>query len=103
MISLFSTSLYPFSVYTVSITWSCIKIALFFNVFHRIQTQLVKQIFTSHSHLCYVKPLQVGDVAVLDISATTIEQDESAAKRIPSADSKGLHDNLVILSVSVII
>ncbi|XP_022877652.1 trigger factor-like protein TIG, Chloroplastic isoform X2 [Olea europaea var. sylvestris] len=33
--------------------------------------------------------LEVGDVAVLDISATTIEQDESAAKRIPSADSKG--------------
>ncbi|KAL2495873.1 Trigger factor-like protein TIG [Forsythia ovata] len=33
--------------------------------------------------------LEVGDVAILDISATTIEQDESAAKRIPSADSKG--------------
>ncbi|GFP87516.1 trigger factor-like protein tig chloroplastic [Phtheirospermum japonicum] len=33
--------------------------------------------------------LEVGDVAVLDVSATTIEQDESAAKKIPSAESKG--------------
>ncbi|KAI5674755.1 hypothetical protein M9H77_15119 [Catharanthus roseus] len=33
--------------------------------------------------------LQFGDVAVLDISATTIEQDESTAKTIPSAESKG--------------
>lgn len=33
--------------------------------------------------------LKLGDVAVLDISATTIEQDESAAKSIPSAESKG--------------
>ncbi|KAL0320836.1 UNVERIFIED_CONTAM: Trigger factor-like protein TIG, Chloroplastic [Sesamum radiatum] len=33
--------------------------------------------------------LQVGDVAILDISATTIEQDESAAQSIPSAESKG--------------
>lgn len=33
--------------------------------------------------------LEVGDVAVLDISATTIEQDESPAQKIPSAESKG--------------
>ncbi|KAH6778551.1 trigger factor type chaperone family protein [Perilla frutescens var. hirtella] len=33
--------------------------------------------------------LQVGDVAILDISAKTIEQDESAAQNIPSAESKG--------------
>ncbi|KAL7130903.1 hypothetical protein ABFS83_13G163000 [Erythranthe nasuta] len=33
--------------------------------------------------------LEVGDVAILDISATTIEQDESAAQAIPSAESKG--------------
>ncbi|KAF7144970.1 hypothetical protein RHSIM_Rhsim04G0016400 [Rhododendron simsii] len=32
--------------------------------------------------------LQVGDVAVLDISATTIDQDESNIKNIPSAESK---------------
>jgi len=33
---------------------------------------------------------QVGDIAVLDISATTIDQDESNVKSIPSAESKGL-------------
>ncbi|GER32874.1 trigger factor, partial [Striga asiatica] len=33
--------------------------------------------------------LEVGDVAVLDLSATTIEQDESNSQRIPSAESKG--------------
>ncbi|KAL8033495.1 hypothetical protein ABFX02_13G162700 [Erythranthe guttata] len=33
--------------------------------------------------------LEVGDVAILDISATTIEQNESAAQAIPSAESKG--------------
>ncbi|KAG6405305.1 hypothetical protein SASPL_132892 [Salvia splendens] len=33
--------------------------------------------------------LQIGDVAILDISAATIEQDESKAKSIPSAESKG--------------
>ncbi|XP_057765577.1 trigger factor-like protein TIG, Chloroplastic [Salvia miltiorrhiza] len=33
--------------------------------------------------------LQLGDVAILDISATTIEQDESAVQSIPSAESKG--------------
>jgi hypothetical protein len=31
---------------------------------------------------------QIGDVAVLDISATTIDQDE--VQKIPSAESKGL-------------
>lgn len=37
-----------------------------------------------------LKPAQVGDVAVLDVSAMTIEQDGSAAQSIPSAESKGL-------------
>ncbi|KAK7371977.1 hypothetical protein VNO80_05344 [Phaseolus coccineus] len=35
--------------------------------------------------------LQVGDVALLDISATTIDQDESNVKNIPSAESKGFN------------
>ncbi|KAI9108615.1 hypothetical protein K1719_020499 [Acacia pycnantha] len=35
--------------------------------------------------------LQIGDVTVLDISATTIDQDESKIKNIPSAESKGFH------------
>ncbi|KAL3333568.1 hypothetical protein AABB24_033580 [Solanum stoloniferum] len=35
--------------------------------------------------------LQVGDVAVIDISATTIEQDGSDAKTIPAAESKGFN------------
>lgn len=34
--------------------------------------------------------LQIGDLAVLDISATTIDQDEANVKNIPSAESKGL-------------
>lgn len=38
----------------------------------------------------YPKKFQVGDVAVIDISATTIEQDGSDAKTIPAAESKGL-------------
>lgn len=33
---------------------------------------------------------QVGDVAVLDISATTIEQDGTTVQKIPSAETKGL-------------
>lgn len=36
------------------------------------------------------KLVQFGDVAVLDIAAVTVEQDETTAKRIPSAESKGL-------------
>lgn len=32
---------------------------------------------------------QVGDVVVLDIAATTIDQDESNVKSIPSEESKG--------------
>ncbi|GMH25002.1 hypothetical protein Nepgr_026845 [Nepenthes gracilis] len=35
--------------------------------------------------------LQVGDVAVLDISATSIGQGGSEAEKIPSAESKGFH------------
>ncbi|KAE9614766.1 putative peptidylprolyl isomerase [Lupinus albus] len=35
--------------------------------------------------------LQIGDVAVIDISATTIDQDESNIKNIPSAESKGFN------------
>ncbi|XP_059666446.1 trigger factor-like protein TIG, Chloroplastic [Cornus florida] len=33
--------------------------------------------------------MQIGDVVVLDISATTIDQDESNVQKIPSAESKG--------------
>ncbi|KAJ7960832.1 Trigger factor [Quillaja saponaria] len=35
--------------------------------------------------------LQIGDLTVLDISATTIDQDESKVQKIPSAESKGFH------------
>lgn len=35
--------------------------------------------------------LQVGDVVVLDISATSIGHDGSEAEKIPSAESKGFH------------
>ncbi|KAB1217240.1 Trigger factor-like protein TIG [Morella rubra] len=35
--------------------------------------------------------LQVGDVAVLDVSATTIDQDELNVQKIPSAESKGFN------------
>lgn len=35
--------------------------------------------------------LQIGDVAVLDISASTIEQDGSSAQRIPSAETTGFN------------
>ncbi|KAK9268644.1 hypothetical protein L1049_000401 [Liquidambar formosana] len=35
--------------------------------------------------------LQIGDVAVIDISATTIDQDESNVQKIPSAETKGFH------------
>ncbi|GFZ07397.1 trigger factor type chaperone family protein [Actinidia rufa] len=35
--------------------------------------------------------LQIGDVAVLDISATTIDEDESNVQKIPSAETKGLN------------
>lgn len=40
--------------------------------------------------LLSLKLLQIGDVAVLDISASTIEQDGSSAQRIPSAETTGL-------------
>lgn len=33
---------------------------------------------------------QIGDVAVLDVSATKIDKDESNVQNIPAADSKGL-------------
>lgn len=33
---------------------------------------------------------QVGDVAIVDISATTIDEDESNVQKIPDAESKGL-------------
>ncbi|KAL6511384.1 hypothetical protein OROMI_034850, partial [Orobanche minor] len=48
------------------------------------------KIVTGRGLECYksLRPVQVGDVAVLDVSATTIEQDESVAQRIPSAESK---------------
>lgn len=37
-----------------------------------------------------MKVPQIGDVAVLDISATTIDQDRLNVQEIPSAESKGL-------------
>ena len=43
------------------------------------------------------KPVQLGDVAILDISAATIEQDESTGKSIPSAESKGLFQFLSVI------
>jgi len=33
---------------------------------------------------------QIGDVAVLDVSATKIDKDESNVQNIPAAESKGL-------------
>ncbi|XP_020253049.1 trigger factor-like protein TIG, Chloroplastic [Asparagus officinalis] len=35
--------------------------------------------------------LQIGDLVVLDIFATTVEEDESKAQKIPSAERKGFH------------
>lgn len=35
------------------------------------------------------KCVQMGDVAVIDISAITMGQDESGGQKIPSAESKG--------------
>lgn len=35
--------------------------------------------------------LQIGDVAVLDVSATKIDKDESNVQNIPAAESKGFH------------
>lgn len=34
--------------------------------------------------------MQVGDLAVIDISATTIDEDGSTGQVIPDAESKGL-------------
>lgn len=36
--------------------------------------------------------LQIGDVAVLDISAKTVAEDESKAENIPDAESKGMEN-----------
>lgn len=41
-------------------------------------------------YVYYLKLPQVGDVVVLDISATTIGKDELEVEKIPSAESKGL-------------
>ncbi|KAJ0102271.1 hypothetical protein Patl1_04124 [Pistacia atlantica] len=35
--------------------------------------------------------LQIGDVAVIDISATTIKEDESNVQKIPDTESKDFH------------
>lgn len=35
--------------------------------------------------------LQVGDIAIVDISATTIDEDESNVQNIPDAETKGFH------------
>ncbi|XP_020223145.1 trigger factor-like protein TIG, Chloroplastic [Cajanus cajan] len=60
---------------------------------HRTAEQEFKRRYKSIGSLRVVtdRGLQVGDVAVLDISATTIDQDESNVKNIPSAESKGFN------------
>ncbi|KAM3302549.1 trigger factor-like protein TIG, Chloroplastic isoform X2 [Capsicum chacoense] len=60
------------------------------------QTASEKELIRRHKSLGALKivtdrGLQVGDVAVIDISATTIEQDGSDAKSIPAAESKGFN------------
>ncbi|RDX98833.1 Trigger factor-like protein TIG, Chloroplastic, partial [Mucuna pruriens] len=56
---------------------------------HRASEQEFRRRYKSIGSLKVVtdRGLQVGDVAVLDISATTIDQDESNVKNIPSAES----------------
>ncbi|KAG5081701.1 Trigger factor-like protein TIG, Chloroplastic [Glycine soja] len=60
---------------------------------HRASEQEFRRRYKSIGALKVVidRGLQVGDVAVLDISATTIDQDESNVKSIPSAESKGFN------------
>ncbi|TKY57345.1 Trigger factor protein TIG [Spatholobus suberectus] len=60
---------------------------------HRASEQEFRRHYKSIGSLKVVtdRGLQVGDVAVLDISATTIDPDESNVKNIPSAESKGFN------------
>ncbi|XP_061342194.1 trigger factor-like protein TIG, Chloroplastic [Gastrolobium bilobum] len=60
---------------------------------HRASEQEFRRRYKSIGSLKVVtdRGLQVGDVVVLDISATTIDQDESNIKIIPSAESKGFN------------
>ncbi|KAL2316709.1 hypothetical protein Fmac_030585 [Flemingia macrophylla] len=60
---------------------------------HRMAEQEFKRRYKSIGSLRVVtgRGLQVGDVVVLDISATTIDQDETNVKSIPSAESKGFN------------
>lgn len=58
--------------------------------------------FVLHNYTCFLVYLkltlfQIGDVAVIDVSATTIAEDESNAQNIPSAESKGLPNRPMIL------
>ncbi|XP_027329911.1 trigger factor-like protein TIG, Chloroplastic [Abrus precatorius] len=60
---------------------------------HRASEQEFRRRYKSIGSLKVVtnRGLQVGDVAVVDISATTIDQDESNVKNISSAESKGFN------------
>lgn len=40
-------------------------------------------------HSLYHKTVKVGDLAVIDISAKTIDEDGSTGEAIPDAESKG--------------
>ncbi|XP_057441101.1 trigger factor-like protein TIG, Chloroplastic [Lotus japonicus] len=60
---------------------------------HKASEQVFRRRYKSTGALKVVndRGLQVGDVAVVDISATTIDQDESKIVNIPSAESKGFN------------
>lgn len=46
--------------------------------------------------------MQVGDLAVIDISATTIDEDGSTGEAIPDAESKGSTEPLSFTSFKTI-
>ncbi|XP_052208061.1 trigger factor-like protein TIG, Chloroplastic [Diospyros lotus] len=58
---------------------------------HKASEQELRRRYKSLGLLRIVtdRGLQIGDVVVLDISATTIDKDESNVQKIPSAESKG--------------
>ncbi|EXB63261.1 Trigger factor-like protein TIG [Morus notabilis] len=60
---------------------------------HKASEQEVRRRHKSLGTLRVVtgRGLQIGDLAVLDISATTIDEDESNVEKIPSAESKGFN------------
>lgn len=51
------------------------------------------------SHSLNHKTVQVGDLAVIDISATTIDEDGSTGEAIPDAESKGSTETLSFTSL----